>query len=611
MPIETTLHIDKRAIDHTSLPIAATELQVFESTDDDLSELAAFFTTNALNSQDIDEDNPAADDDFFAELDNEFDDFMADLHADPTAARRSRGLPLWVGLDAEWVFNEEHQSNTILSIQLYVPPQDAFSSDPIKQASIKKLSRVIYARSPTPAGRPSLQNNLRLLVDQALEARLLDEAPKVIYVAGFGLRFDLGALGDFPELKTQIDSVSGKVATVGAHAKMEYARTLITGDLLSPIVIGLRFIDVAAHVPVGTALRHIGLLLGKPKLDIPYPYSIERMDQYLREDRLGFEAYAMRDAEVAVDYAMRLAVFAKKKLGIESLPATASGLALKWCLNTLDNAKIDQHQAFGLCRTSTEVYHSTSKKVRTIREVEHTAMRRIMEPFLTDCYAGGRNEAYSIGPSSHGEWLDFDLAGAYSTGLVDLPLIDFEHPRPSLNVEDFLGHVAGYALLEFEHEEDTRFPVFAISRGGKGLIFPLKGLAYATAPEIQVAYDLNCKMTIRWGVVYSWLNNKTAELSFENRLFAPFVKEARLLRTQLKQEAYGKDSLEEQAAKLYANSIYGKICQSLRPKNVFDTRKVSSIRLKPSAITHPAIGAHVTGFIRAILAEILNKIPLK
>ena len=105
-------------------------------------------------------------------------------------------------------------------------------------------------------------------------------------------------------------------------------------------------------------------------------------------------------------------------------------------------------------------------------------MRRIQEAFLTDCYAGGRNEAFCVGITPIREWRDFDLAGAYSTGLVDLPLIDFENPQPSLNVADYLGHVAGYALVEFEHPPKTRFPVFAVSRGGKGLIFPLKGTAY-------------------------------------------------------------------------------------------------------------------------------------
>ena len=320
----------------------------------------------------------------------------------------------------------------------------------------------------------------------------------------------------------------------------------------------------------------------------------------------------MRDAEIAVLYGMQLAEFARIKLGIDALPATASGLALQWYQKTLAETDIDRLQAFGLCKTSTEVFHGRSKKTRTVHEIAPTPMRRIQEAFLTDCYAGGRNESFYIGPTPVGEWRDYDLAGAYSTGLVDLPLIDFENPRPSLNVEDYLGHVAGYALVEFEHPPTTRFPVFAVSRGGKGLIFPLKGVAYATAPEIQAATDLGCTIKIKWGLVYPWLRRAGDEIldgAPQTRLFGTFVKAARELRNQLKKAAKGRDSLEEQAAKLYVNSLYGKICQSLRPKNVFDTRKVASVRLKPSPITNPAIGAHVTGFIRAILAEILNRIP--
>jgi hypothetical protein len=210
-----------------------------------------------------------------------------------------------------------------------------------------------------------------------------------------------------------------------------------------------------------------------------------------------------------------------------------------------------------------------------------------------------------------GVWRDYDLAGAYSTGLVDMPLIDFENPRPSLDVEDYLGHVAGFTLVDFAHPDDTRFPVFAVSRGGRGLIFPLKGTAYATAAEIRVALDLGCRIKIRWGVIYPWRQlpgDTLVDGVPTTRLFGPFVKAARELRTE-QEKLLGKESPEALAAKLYANGVYGKVCQSLRPKNVFDTRKVSSVRLKPSPITNPAIGAYVTGFIRAILAEILNRIP--
>jgi len=496
----------------SEIDLQGLNLEIFEDgTDDEWNELVAKGET----SDDDDGVRDAEADESFGEIEEELADFLNEALEDAPGAKRARGEHLWVGFDAEWFFDEAAQRNNILCIQLFVPSQPAISTDPKKVERAASLSRIIYARNLTPEGRPSLQASLRQLVDDALAQELIQATPGQINVVGFGLRFDLGALGDFRELKTQLDSVSGKVATVGSQASMQYARTLMTGDMLDPELIGLHFIDLSAHVAPGTALRTLGKQLGKLKLDIPAPYSIERMHEYLAADRAGFEAYAMRDAEIAVLYALRLDAFAKKKLGLKSkrgnklvqgirtLPATASGLALKWCLQKMDEAGIDRLQAFGLHKTTTEAYHAASKKRRTIKGIEPTPMRRIQEAFLTDCYAGGRNESFFIGPTPVGVWRDFDLAGAYSTGLVDLPLIDFEHPRPSLTVEDYLGHVAGFALIEFEHPEDTRFPVFAVSRGGKGLIFPLKGTAYATAPEIRAAHDLHpeMKIVIRWGVI--------------------------------------------------------------------------------------------------------------
>lgn len=581
-----------------------------DATDAD-EEARARFLGDSSDDGDIDTSSGG-----FAELDEELDNFLEDAQRDPTEPRRARGAPLWVGFDSEWVFDEATQRNHILSIQLFVPAQEALSCVEKKQPLARKLSRVVYATGPEPENRPSLQKSLRHIVDEALAARLIEEEPKTINVVGFGLRFDVASLSDFSELKSQLDSAGGRISTVGAHARMAFARSLRTGEMLDEVVVGLRFIDVAAHVPPGWSLRAVGALINLHKLDIPPPYSIERMGEYLQEDRVGFEAYAMRDAEIAVMYALRLAAFAYTELGIKALPATASGLALKWCLSKMEEAGIDRLSAFGLHKTQTEAWHTPSKQARTIREVQPTPMRRIQEAFITDCYAGGRNEAFYIGPTPVGHWFDYDLAGAYSTGLVDLPLIDFEKPRSSLITEDYLGHVAGYALIKFKHAAGTRFPVFAVSRGGKGLIFPMEGTAYATAPEIRAAVDLGCSVEIRWGIIYSW---QTGELAADGipvqRLFAPFIKAARALRNKYKSERLNRDpedqnpSLEEEAAKLYANSVYGKVCQSLRPKNVFDTRSVSTIQLKPSPITNPAIGAHVTGFIRAILAEILNKIP--
>lgn len=533
--------------------------------------------------------------------------FLRTRSPEPIAVGRALGTELWLGFDGEWVFDPETLTNRILSIQIYVPPQPGLSSDPAKAKQVQALSRVIFATGPTREGRPSLKKALHRLIRDMLKDRLIRQAPSCIYIVGFALRFDLAACGDFSELKMEVDTVSGKVATVNRDAPLLFSKGMKTER------IDLHFIDVAAHVPVGTSLRQLGQLLNLPKLTIPAPFSIERMDEYLREDPQGYRAYALRDAEIAVCYARRLSAFAANKLGIKSLPATASGLALKWLLNTLKAEGIDKFDAFAWFRVKQESYHPVTKQRRTKSDYEPTPMRRIHEAFLTDCYAGGRNESFYFGPSPGDHWFDYDLAGAYSTGLVDIPLIDFDHPRATLEVDEYLGHVAGYALIEFEHPPETRFPVFAVSCEEYGLIFPLNGQAYATAPEIRAAHDLGCRIKIHWGVIFPWRylpGDPGCDGVPERRLFGSFVKQARQLRTQLKQEAGGGDSIEEQAAKLYANSVYGKIAQSLRPKNVFDTREVHSVRLPPSPITNPAIAALVTGLIRAILAEILNRIPV-
>lgn len=592
---------------------------VREASDEDIAEL-----DKHLSAQEENVDGPSANDDFLNEFEDDISEFLAELDAPPTSLRKATGECLWVGFDAEWVYDEVRRENRILSIQLYVPPQPAFSTDKKKATKFAKLSQVIYARGHKREDRPELRGALRKLLETALEERLIASPPRLIYVVGFGLRFDLGALADFGELKRQVDSVSGKVATVKGQAELVLDRSMVTGDAMEPIMVGLHFIDVAAHVPPGKALRDIGQLIEKPKLEIPAPYSIERMDEYLREDRAGFETYAMRDAEIAVLYAMRLQAFASETLKIDTLPATASGLALRWYLKTLKEAEIDRLAAFGLQRTIREAFHTPTKRRRTYTNEEPTPMRQLQEALTTACYAGGRNEAFWLGPTPVGEWFDYDLAGAYSTGLMDLPLIDFDHPKASNNLADYLGHVAGYALIDFVHPPEVRFPVFAISRGGKGLIFPLEGTCYATAPEILAAHDLGCQVTIRWGIVYPWrrLQGDPGHDGVPTvRLFGAFIKSARHLRNELKRKlkaenakrkAEGRpeiESLEEQAAKLYANSVYGKVCQAILPRNVYDTRQIKSTRLKPSPITNPAVGAHVTGFIRAVLAEILNKIP--
>jgi hypothetical protein len=56
--------------------------------------------------------------------------------------------------------------------------------------------------------------------------------------------------------------------------------------------------------PEKTNPATLGDLIGRPKLEIPPPYSITNMKRLLDEQPEVFKAYAIRDAEIAVRYAL-------------------------------------------------------------------------------------------------------------------------------------------------------------------------------------------------------------------------------------------------------------------------------------------------------------------
>jgi hypothetical protein len=70
-----------------------------------------------------------------------------------------------------------------------------------------------------------------------------------------------------------------------------------------------------------------------------------------------------------------------------------------------------------------------------------------------------------------------------------------------------------------------------------------------------------------------------------------------------------KGSPPERAWKEIGNSLYGKVAQGIKEKRVFDSREGTSSILPPSEITQPYLAAYVTSLIRAVLGELLFKIP--
>ena len=153
----------------------------------------------------------------------------------------------------------------------------------------------------------------------------------------------------------------------------------------------------------------------------------------------------------------------------------------------------------------------------------------------------------------------------------------------------------GLDRVHFKFPAVTRFPCLPI-RSDNGLIFPLEGESYAGSPEIQLALTMGAEIEIAHGVIVPWLTDtKPIEL------FSRSVRQQR--------EAQQKGSVYERTWKEIGNSVYGQLAQGLRETRVYDSRTDRSQILPPSQITQAFLAAYTTSIVRAVLGELLHRIP--
>ncbi|GEE64425.1 hypothetical protein EC151836_00840 [Escherichia coli O145:H28] len=162
----------------------------------------------------------------------------------------------------------------------------------------------------------------------------------------------------------------------------------------------------------------------------------------------------------------------------------------------------------------------------------------------------------------------------------------------------------GFAFVTFQFPESVPYPSLPVRTDQYGLFFPLSGESWATAPEIELALSLGAEMTIHNGIIVPWICDTSPHNSESTSVFLPFVQQVRENRNR-----HIKGSLEEKFWKEIGNSLYGKLAQGLRAKTAFDTARGLNRSLPPSSVTQPFFAAHVTGFIRAVVGELMNALP--
>ncbi|HCR8847912.1 TPA: hypothetical protein OPJ01_000223 [Escherichia coli] len=516
----------------------------------------------------------------------------------------SSDLTLHIGFDTEYVFNPETRQNDILSYQSYVVLPDNTG-----------VSNIIYPPDSQKKSRLSFKDFLCQTITPILETGVITKWPGIINIYAHFIRADITSFANFwSDYKILLKGIRGTVSSFknryGIDFDEQQERRVKTEQIMfdkrtsPPRCSNVAFIDTLLITPGGMGLAECGELLGLPKLTIPAPYSITNMREYLLGDRAGFEAYALRDAEIAVRYALQVRNFCARELMIDRVPATIGAMAVSRFTKTLKENNMSPEVCLGTHIKTRELWLTEKQAFRTIKNPASVPSRELFETFPINCYHGGRNECFMMGVTPSDHWYDYDLAGAYTTGLLDILTPDYGNIRLSKNPDDYCGHVMGFALVTFRFPESVPYPSLPVRTDQYGLFFPLSGESWATAPEIELALSLGAEMTIHNGIIVPWICDTSPHNSESTSVFLPFVQQVRENRNR-----HIKGSLEEKFWKEIGNSLYGKLAQGLRAKTAFDTARGLNRSLPPSSVTQPFFAAHVTGFIRAVVGELMNALP--
>lgn len=511
--------------------------------------------------------------------------------------------PVIIGVDTEYTALE-CGSLHILSYQFY-----------LLTATGESTQGIVYTKSRRKSDRVSLNDFILDALEQAFQEGLIRHYPSTVYIATFFARADLAHFKEvFKGLKTTLQSSRRTIAsldstsTYGIDAKSILSRhmnkaslAVYDPDILNNHRVNIRFYDVMLLVPNGRSLEDVGQMLGLSKLSIPEPYSITRMDEYLKADKQGFENYALRDAEIAAKYLDWFKGFANTQ-GLSRIPPTVGGMAVSlFRKGYVDEFSKDQlDDSFNQSEVVREFWpkegDNKSLKPLTKRLKVPEATYGDFEQFAINCYHGGYNICFEMGPTEISSYNDFDIRSCYTTALLSVRPLDFSQLQFSRNPSDFEGDVLGLVYVAFKFPPDCQYPCLPVRSDNFGLIYPLEGNSHCTSHELALALRMGCELTIQHGLIIPWKS--------EHQIFGSFMREVRE-----KRNSYTKGSLEERLWKELGNSLYGKTAQGLRAKTGFELDSGLSKKISKSAITHPYFAAYITGVARALLHELILSIP--
>jgi hypothetical protein len=387
---------------------------------------------------------------------------------------------------------------------------------------------------------------------------------------------------------------------------MNLRRTLVTMRNGAPIKIPVNYRGKKTVMSLGIrdtfllapstakSLDSIGSLIGIEK-KTPKEY-LSRMDELRKDDLQRFIDYAQTDATIALKFSENISELSSTLGGDAFVPLTLTSLGISFLQQLWKDNGFNTNEILGKIKETFVVRNKKTGNPNRKSKLSPNTFRHLYANLATECYHGGRNEQYFFGVGDEGDWYDYDLSSAYPTGMSQLGTPLWEQSRPSTDIDELIKHRLSFALVEFKHPEGTRFPVLPV-RGADSVLFPLEGQSHCCGPELRVAKSLGVEMNVLFGV---YIPEK------KDQPFGEYLQYCIKRRKEAKEEG---NQVLQQLWKELANSMYGKLAQGLRKRNVFNVSKLESEELPECKITTPFYAAYTTSFCRAVLGEILNKLP--
>jgi hypothetical protein len=481
-----------------------------------------------------------------------------------------------IGIDAEWQLNITKDENTVISYQWYCKTPDN-----------EEWGGLIIV----PDGkRITLSQWISLAIIDGHRKGKLQGWPKNVYLTAHYTVAEMSVLRDFEKWKYSFDHVRKSFVTI-----MKPAICKVYDASRNIHEVGVRLFDTLLLSPQGKqSLEALGDLHGIQKIELPDGIK-ERMGELLIQGPELFEKYAVRDAEICANHLEFMFEFSSD-LGLSKVPATLGGLAVAYTEECWKEIGLSVAEVSGTESIKDSRWNSSAGRPITKTKIVPIAARSNFEKLAIECYHGGRNEMYVFGPTEKALFTDYDLCGAYTTGMAALRVPDFDKTRVVINTSEFSIDELGLAHISFKFPSSTLFPCLPV-RTDNGLIFPLEGETYVGSPEIILALNLGAEIDVKLGVIVPWKND-------EIRPFERVITKVNEMRSK-----YEKGGLRERLWKEIGNSLYGKLAQGLQEKRVFNSRAADMEDMPPNKITNPFLAAYVTSLVRAVLGEVLAAIP--